>query len=94
MNPVNGLSHVQFKRPGLPSYSKPGSPFLVKPPVTALCHPVLSAVADSGRTADWAARPTEAFQGVCFALVWPMDLWGEERRRLSVELEARSLGRW
>lgn len=63
-------------------------------PVTALCHPVLSAVADSGRTADWAARPTEAFQGVCLALVWPMDLWGEERRRLSVELEARSLGRW
>ncbi len=63
-------------------------------PVTALCHPVLSAVADSSRKADWAARPREAFQGVCLALVWPMDLWGEERRRLSVELEARSLGRW
>jgi hypothetical protein len=63
-------------------------------PVTAFSHPVLASVADSGRSADWAPRPAEAFQGVCLALVWPMDLWGEERRQVAVELEARSLGRW
>lgn len=78
-------------------YADLGFEVLVRasPAVTAWAYPVYSTVPCSPRVAAWAQPPEQAFQGLCLTVVWPMDLWGEERRRVSLSLEARSLGsRW
>jgi hypothetical protein len=64
----------------------------VSPAVTVYAYPVFVRAPAAELQAGWAAAsPPSDFQGVSLNLLWPMDLWGEERRRVSIELEARAL---
>ena len=64
----------------------------MSPSVTVYAYPVFVRAPEPELQAPWAAGGAPSpFQGVSLNLVWPMDLWGEERRRVSIEVEARAL---